>query len=148
MVVEPKNRCERTLGAAASDAPSLLIVDDEELTCWALGKSLQGAGWAVRCAHSAEEGWEKLTEAAVDIVVSDVGLPGEDGIAFIARVRDRWPATRCFTITAAWSDAVRVRAEAAGAVAALPKPLDLDAFKRMVAAVGPKGRVKQGGRER
>ncbi len=118
--------------------PSVLIVDDEELTCWALGKSLQAAGWRVRCAHSAEEGWTRLVEAAADVVVSDVGLPGEDGIAFISRVRGRWPATRCFVITAAWSASVGARAEAAGAVAALAKPLDLEAFKRTVAAVAAK----------
>jgi len=120
--------------------PSVLIVEDEELTCWALGKSLQAAGWRVRCAHSAEEGWTRLTEDAADIVVSDVGLPGEDGITFVSRVRDRWPSTRCFVITAAWDESVRVRAEAAGAVAVLAKPLDLDAFKRTMAAVAPKER--------
>jgi len=129
------------LGAAdeATTMPSLLIVDDEELTCWALGKSLQAAGWAVRCAHSAEAAWVLLTEEAADIVVADVGLPGEDGIDLVTRVRTRWPATRCFVITANFTSGVRARAEAAGAIAALEKPLDLDAFKRTVAAVAPQG---------
>jgi len=140
---------------ARSAMPSLLIVDDEELTCWALGKSLQGAGWAVRCAHSAEAAWELLTEAAADVLVADVGLPGEDGISLVIRVLERWPAIRCFVISANLTPGVRARAEGAGAIAALPKPLDLDAFKRTVAAVvlnppqkakgpkppqGPKGR--------
>jgi len=140
---------------AASGAPSLLIVDDEELTCWALGKTLQSAGWAVRCAHSAEEALERLNESAVDIVVTDVGLPEMDGFELLRQVRQQWPESRCFVITAAWDESVRERATALGAVAALPKPLDLDAFKRTVTAVasspprgakgsnlpqGPKGR--------
>ncbi|HBB40025.1 MAG: hypothetical protein COW73_09915 [Nitrospirae bacterium CG18_big_fil_WC_8_21_14_2_50_70_55] len=123
--------------------PSLLIVDDEPLTCWAIGKSLQMAGWRVRCAHSAEAGWELLSEAAADILVADVRLPGEDGIALVARVRERWPVTRCFVITAVLTGVVRARAEQAGAVAALEKPLDLEAFKRTVAAVVPKGKGEE-----
>ncbi len=120
--------------------PALLIVDNEELTCWALGKSLQTAGWRVRCACSAELALARLREEAVDVLVSDVSLPGMDGFALLERVREGWPGCRCFVITASWDDAVRARAMELGAVAALPKPLDLEAFKRTLAAVASRGR--------
>ncbi len=119
----------------AREGASILIVDDEELTCWALGKGLTAAGWRVRCAHAAEEALATLERAPVDLLVTDVGLPGASGLELLEEVRRRWPATHCLVITAHWDESVRERAMELGAAAALPKPLELEAFKRTVAAL-------------
>nr|MCU0685455.1 PAS domain-containing protein [Polyangiaceae bacterium] len=70
----------------------LLVVDDEKDTRELLIFLLEASGATVRQAASAEEGRLRLAEEVPDVLISDIGMPGEDGHSFLASVRRLPPA--------------------------------------------------------
>ncbi|WP_300673004.1 sigma-54 dependent transcriptional regulator [Desulfoluna sp.] len=69
-------------------ADKILLVDDELELLKILSRTLSRHGFQVQCAASAEEGIEFLSETAFDLVVSDMALPGMDGLGFLQKVRE------------------------------------------------------------
>jgi CheY-like chemotaxis protein len=73
-------------------ALSILVVDDEEPVREVVTWMLQDAGHDV---HSACDGLEALDflsdHGPVDVVLSDINMPGLDGMELCSRVRERWP---------------------------------------------------------
>ena len=65
----------------------VLVVDDEPDARELLAIGLGYCGASVRTASSAREALEALAEEKFDILVSDIGMPGEDGYELIRRVR-------------------------------------------------------------
>jgi two-component system OmpR family response regulator len=68
-------------------APHLLIVDDDRELCSLLSKFLTRHGYRVSVAHSGEEMTAVLDGARVSLVILDLMLPGEDGLALCRRLR-------------------------------------------------------------
>jgi signal transduction histidine kinase/ActR/RegA family two-component response regulator len=66
---------------------SVLVVDDETDSRDRLAEVLQGAGAAVETAASAAEAYERFRRAPPDVLVSDVGMPEEDGNSLVRRIR-------------------------------------------------------------
>jgi len=97
--------CERTPLAAARHLPGtplVLVVDDEEFITSLVHEALRSQlGCQVLRVASAEEGLERLAEISCDLIISDVRLPGLNGLALYAAVQERWPhlAERFFFIT-------------------------------------------------
>ncbi|HYO93182.1 MAG TPA: ATP-binding protein, partial [Polyangiaceae bacterium] len=84
------------LGAASMDAPRLdglrvLVVDDEHDARALVREVLADQGAEVHIAGSAGEALEKLDSLRPDVIVSDIGMPGEDGYSFMRKVRARAP---------------------------------------------------------
>ena len=69
--------------------PTILIVDDEPGVRNALSGVLSDEGYAVKAVATGEACLERLTRGAVDLIVLDVWLPGMDGLATFARLRER-----------------------------------------------------------
>ena len=63
------------------------MVDDEEDTRQLLVQSLTFYGATVVTAASAAEGFQELTDKNPDVLVSDIGMPDEDGYSFIRKIR-------------------------------------------------------------
>ena len=109
------------------DGLRVLIVDDEPDSNESVEALLTACGAAVRAAGSAESARNVLTGWEADVLVSDVGMPGEDGYAFISRLRAsegdvaHIPAV---ALTAYASREDKVKLLAAGFQAHVPKPLD------------------------
>lgn len=107
----------------------ILLVDDDADARYTVALLLEAAGAVVTVAGSAAEAMEVLTRRApaVDVLVSDLGMPGEDGFDLIKRVRASGHRARdlpAVALTAfVGSDAQR-RALEAGYQAHLPKPVD------------------------
>lgn len=78
---------------------TLLCVDDEPGILHALERLLRLDGYRVLCASSGLEGLEMLEKEAVDIVISDMQMPGMSGAEFLARARSRWPQTLRIVLT-------------------------------------------------
>ena len=78
---------------AAPKAPAwtVMCVDDEPNMLSALKRALRGAGYQVLTAQDGEEALEILTRLPVDIVVSDMRMPGIDGAQLLEQVHLRWP---------------------------------------------------------
>ncbi|UWZ82369.1 response regulator [Occallatibacter riparius] len=77
----------------STEAKSLrvLIVDDEETIANSLSLIVQGRGHFTRTAYNAEQAIEIVPEFRPDVVISDVMLPGIDGVEFAAWLEDRYP---------------------------------------------------------
>ncbi len=77
----------------------ILCVDDEPHLAAALRRLLRGAGHAVHVAGSGEEALALLEAESIDLVISDMRMPGMDGAQLLARVRDRWPSVARVLLT-------------------------------------------------
>jgi CheY-like chemotaxis protein len=117
----------------------VLLVDDEPDAREALTRILQHYGATVRAAASAADAMEALRSERVDVLLADIGMPGEDGYDLIRSVRGlaasaaRVPAV---AVTAFASEADRRRALDAGYQVHLSKPIDPSALIATVAELG------------
>ena len=108
----------------------VLVVDDDDETREFLVALLTGARADVRSAASAAEALTILNWWWPGVLVSDIGMPGQDGYSLIRAVREL-PADRkrklpAAAVTAFSADADRVKALSAGFQAHLAKPVDPD----------------------
>jgi CheY-like chemotaxis protein len=102
----------------------VLVVDDDPV----VGKSFhrvlsEDKGYVVITAHNAAEALERMREQEVDLVVTDIKMPGMDGVELAEEVRARRPWTPVVIITGYGSVANEQRAHAAGVSAFVRKPL-------------------------
>jgi response regulator RpfG family c-di-GMP phosphodiesterase len=72
---------------------TLLCVDDEPNILSALKRSLRTEGWRVLTANGGAEALETLARESVDLVISDMRMPGMDGAQLLEQVSQRWPAS-------------------------------------------------------
>jgi CheY-like chemotaxis protein len=106
----------------------VLVVDDEPDTLILLSEVLSQSGASVRTALSAKEAFTELQAWRPQIILSDIGLPGEDGYSFMRRVRawqkefGGWIPAIALTGYARVED--RVKALASGYQIHLPKPVE------------------------
>jgi PAS domain S-box-containing protein len=124
----------------------VLIVDDEHDTREVLGVMLSRYGTEVRAAGSAAEAMEVFRQWKPDVLVSDVGMPEEDGYAFIGRIRALAPEeggdVPAIALTAFAAAQDKERALAAGFQQHLAKPIEPVNLARVVARI--LGRSEQG----
>src|SRR2546428_7425436 len=106
--------------------PTILIVDDEPGVRTALTGVLHDEGYSVEAVSSGEACLERVTRGPVDLIVLDVWLPGMDGLATLARLRERQVAARGVLISAHGNIESAVRAIKMGAFDFVEKPLSLD----------------------
>ena len=79
--------------------PNVLVVDDEELYRRALGRILTRSGCAVTLARDAGEAMAVVTGQPLDLVISDLRMPGVNGLELIRQVRDFDPDLPCIVVT-------------------------------------------------
>ena len=119
----------------------VLVVEDELDTLELFEGILATGGAEVRRATSAAEALAILAAWRVDVIVSDIEMPHEDGHAFIRRVRalpsEQGGATPAVAVTAYGSFDDRVRALAAGFQTHLPKPVEPAELVAIVASLVP-----------
>jgi CheY-like chemotaxis protein len=117
----------------------LLIVDDDPNTRALLAEALETRGACVRASASAHEARQTLIVWHPDLVISDVGMPRENGYELIRRVRnlpaDQGGATPAIACTGYARAEDRARAIDAGFDAVVPKPVDLDLLVDTIAHV-------------
>lgn len=108
----------------------VLVVDDEDDARDVVAEMLGACGMDVTRAGSASEGFSLLREHRPDLLVSDIGMPREDGFSLIRRVRDLpladGGATRALALTAYARAEERARVLGAGFDAYLAKPVTAD----------------------
>jgi two-component system nitrogen regulation response regulator NtrX len=106
--------------------PTILIVDDEPGVRSALTGVLKDEGYAVEAVPSGEACLDRLTRGAVDLIILDVWLPGMDGLATLARIRERQVDAQVVLISGHGNIESAVRAIKLGAFDFVEKPLSLD----------------------
>ncbi len=132
----------------SEDKKIVLIVDDEEDLTWSISKSLQRDGKAleVLCANSGDEAIEIMGKAAVDVLVTDLRMPGKDGFDLIEFVRSNNMETRIIVITAYGSESIEKKVLAANCCDYLEKPFEITTLKeRIYAALQGEGNCRSTG---
>jgi DNA-binding NtrC family response regulator len=102
----------------------LLLVDDDPSVRRALSGTLVEAGYEVATAENAEGALDRLSEISPDIILSDIRMPGLDGIELLKMVRKRTPSVDVILMTAFDDMPTVVRAMREGAFDFLVKPLE------------------------
>lgn len=124
-------------GLPPLDRVKVLIVDDESDARELVGAVLRHHGAEVRVSASAGEGFDEIRRWRPDVLLADIGMPGEDGYSLIRRIR-RLPAveggaTPAAALTAYAQRDDRERALAAGFDEHLSKPAAPERLARTVA---------------
>jgi response regulator RpfG family c-di-GMP phosphodiesterase len=137
----------------ASWAPvcEILVVDDEECVRSLIGHFLGRLGFRATEAASGEEALNALAQGQYDLVLSDVRMPGMNGMSLLAEVRRRYPDTPVLMLTGCEDVSTAVDAMKNGAFDYVLKPFHLDqveasvreALKRQSDLREQAGRVKQ-----
>lgn len=102
----------------------LLVVDDDQRLRELLSRYLSEQGFAVDLAGDAPEMDRKLARAAYALIVLDLMLPGEDGLAICRRLRGTAQATPIIMLTAKGDEIDRILGLEMGADDYLPKPFN------------------------
>lgn len=142
-----------TSGSALADAPSLeglhvLVVEDTEDVQAVLTLLLEARGARVTCAGSARDALEAIERERPDVLVSDIGMPVEDGYDLIRSVRalrrEYGGRTPAIALTAYASLADQTRALTAGFQAHVTKPVAAADLVAVVARVAGRGDAGSG----
>ncbi|HEY0157567.1 MAG TPA: ATP-binding protein [Thermoanaerobaculia bacterium] len=122
----------------------LLVVEDDAASAHTLCTLLERAGAEVRSAATVAAALESLRGRIPDVLISDVAMPDEDGLALIRAIRgrlriaaDRLPA---IALTAFHDVDLRVALLGAGFQRFMTKPVDAQALSAVVATLARKGR--------
>jgi two-component system, NtrC family, nitrogen regulation response regulator GlnG len=102
------------------------IVDDDSGIRWVLERAMDQAGLACRGFDSAAPALEALAHGPPGVLVTDIRMPGPDGLALLARLQEDWPQLPVIVITAHSDLDSAVAAYQGGAFEYLPKPFDID----------------------
>ncbi|WP_242392296.1 GGDEF domain-containing response regulator [Anaeromyxobacter oryzisoli] len=109
----------------------ILVVDDEKFFQDLFRDALAEAGHATRIAASAEEALDRLGEERFDLLVTDVVMPGQDGIALVREARRRDPDLEAVAITGHEDVRLAVQAMKAGCADFLTKPIEREELLRV-----------------
>ncbi|SEQ28764.1 two-component system, NtrC family, nitrogen regulation response regulator GlnG [Solimonas aquatica] len=113
-------------------ALNVWIVDDDESIRWVMEKSLARAGMSVTSFPGAAELLDAIADATPDVLISDIRMPGVDGLTLMQRVRDAHPELPVIIMTAHSDLDAAVAAYKGGAFEYLPKPFDVDGVADLV----------------
>jgi CheY-like chemotaxis protein len=116
---------------------TVLVIDDDPDSCELAGRVLRDAGAQVHAAHSAETGFSLLMEVRPDVLLSDISMPQQDGLAFVRKIRScgGWRELVCIALTALARPQDRDRVLQAGYDEYITKPFDASALPTLVSAL-------------
>lgn len=112
---------------------SIWVVDDERSIRWVLEKALTQNGWTVTCFESAEQLFDQLHFSTPAVVITDIRMPGTDGLELLSALQGSHPQLPVIVMTAHSDLDSAVTSIQGGAFEYLPKPFELD---EAVAVVG------------
>jgi CheY-like chemotaxis protein len=102
-----------------------------------MAEVLAGAGFEVVAAASGSEGLKSLSERSVDVIVTDVGMPGMGGLELAAAAKRVAPSVPIIVVTG-WAEREDI-SSAREVAAVLVKPVDPDALAQAVSDVARVG---------
>lgn len=128
---------------ASEERPRVLVVDDEEIARNNLAHVLSREGFAADCADCGEAALERLAQTHYDLVLTDLRMPGIDGMALLRETRRRSPQTEVIVITAHANAGSAVEAMKSGAFYYIEKPFRLPEVRKVVREAAEKVRLKR-----
>ena len=115
-----------------SDQQKVWIVDDDKSIRWVLEKALQKTDVEIQSFSNPDDVLKKLQHEEPDVIISDIRMPGMDGISLLGQIKQLAPNIPVIIMTA-YSDLDRaVSAFQGGAFEYLSKPFDVDEVVSLV----------------
>ena len=118
---------------------SILVVDDEtdvaDLFRQRFRRETREGTYVMHFAYSGEEALDKLVggiEPQLIVILSDINMPGMDGLALLREIKERWGDLPVMMVTAYGDDERRRRADEYGAAEFITKPVDFDLLKEQL----------------
>ncbi|MFH1437548.1 MAG: sigma-54 dependent transcriptional regulator [Pseudomonadota bacterium] len=115
--------------------PSILIVEDDDVMRRSLSKLLKKEKYAVEEAVDGDAGFSKARDTAYDLIITDLKMPGKDGIELLRSVKAVHPQTLIIVITAYATIDTAIQAIKEGAEDYIPKPFNLDQIRLVIRRV-------------
>ncbi len=111
---------------------SILVIDDEKNTRQGLKQFLEMRDFDVLLAENGEEGWQLYLKEKPDIILTDVRMPGIDGVSLLEKIKADNPQALVILLTAYASVEDAVKAMKKGAFYYLTKPVNLEELEFLI----------------
>jgi two-component system response regulator AtoC len=136
------NSAENPDGSPTSSlVPNVLVIDDDPAIRSQLVRLYTHSGYTVVAVSSAEEGLAQLGEGKIDFVITDIKLPGMDGVGLIAHMHENFPDVPVIAITGYSDIETAISVLKNGACDFVVKPFDLGSVQESTRAALEKTRV-------
>jgi CheY-like chemotaxis protein len=113
----------------------VLVVDDDPVVAKSFNRVLSEKGYVVITAENAAQALDRLREEEVDLVYTDIRMPGMDGLELAEQMKARRPWTPVVIVTGYGTQANEQRAKAVGVSAFLSKPLSPEMIEQSAEAL-------------
>lgn len=115
-----------------TDSQTVLILDDDDSIRWVLDRALRAAGYQTRVCADVPEARAVLAREPVQLVLSDIRMPGGDGVAFMREIKANNSHLPVVLITAHADLSSAVQSFDSGAFEFVAKPFDIDELLAIV----------------
>ena len=112
----------------------ILIVDDEEDLTWSISRKLQkdSRNFEIICANSGRQALEMLSENRVDLMVTDLRMPGISGLRLLSEVKSKYPRTQVIIMTAYGSMEIKSIIDKWGQAGYIEKPFEINDLRSLI----------------
>ncbi|TCM68329.1 two-component system nitrogen regulation response regulator GlnG [Acinetobacter calcoaceticus] len=102
------------------------VIDDDRAMRWVLEKTFKEEGFEVSSFEDAQSALDQLPQNTPDVILTDIRMPGIDGLTFLGKVKNNYPDLPVIIMTAHSDLESAVSSYQTGAFEYLPKPFDID----------------------
>jgi CheY-like chemotaxis protein len=117
------------------ETTKVLVVDDEEAIRKALSVLLSAMGFQVAVASTGSEGLDMFLKGSFDLVLTDLRMPGIDGLTLASRIKDASPSTPVVLVTGDGKEGIREKLKSNPFDSILFKPFRVEEIERAVETV-------------
>ena len=112
-----------------SSEQTILVVEDDDVARELMRRALERRGYLVMTAGDGIEGYEKALQGSPQLIITDINMPGADGVHLVRRIRDTATLAEVpILVTTGYGTGNATFSLAQGATAYEPKPLDPESF--------------------
>ena len=113
-------------GINMSAQDKVWIIDDDRSIRWVLDKALSKEGIEISCFENGDAAVSRLNKTKPDVIITDIRMPGIDGLELLTNIREEHPDLPVIIMTAHSDLDSAVASYQGGAFEYLPKPFDID----------------------
>ncbi len=112
----------------------ILVVDDEEDLTWSISKNLTKDKdiYDVMYVNSAQDALNVLSQVPVDLVVSDIKMPGMSGLELLVKIKELYATTKVIIMTAFGNAEVQKEASDRGSLYYIEKPFEIEDLRTLI----------------